>query len=106
MQKDKRRKLDAKLEKCILVGYSDDHNVYKCYNPLTKQARISRDVVFDESVSWYFPSPPTPSNSILISEYEVSEADMPLDEEDIGALEESPISFRLSGPNNRLSWND
>mgnify|MGYP002776887913 CR=1 FL=1 len=34
--KEKRRKLDAKAEKCILVGYSNE------------QVRVSRDVVFDE----------------------------------------------------------
>ena len=56
--KEKRRKLDAKAEKCILVGYSDEEKGYKCYNPRTKQARVSRDVVFDESASWYLP--PTP----------------------------------------------
>ena len=47
--KEKRRKLDAKAEKCILVGYSDEQKGYKCYNPRTKQAHVSRDVVFDES---------------------------------------------------------
>ena len=38
--KEKRRKLDAKAEKCILVGYSDEPKGYKCYNPRTKQARV------------------------------------------------------------------
>ena len=47
--KEKRRKLDAKAEKCILVGYLDEQKGYKCYNPLTKQAHVSRDVVFDDS---------------------------------------------------------
>ena len=51
--KEKWRKLDAKAEKCILVGYSEEQMGYKCYNPPTKQARVSRDVVFDESASWY-----------------------------------------------------
>ena len=37
---EKRRKLDAKAEKCILVGYSDEQKGYNCYNPRTKQARI------------------------------------------------------------------
>ena len=50
---EKRRKLDTKAEKCILVGYSDEQKGYKCYNPRSKQARVSRDVVFDESASWY-----------------------------------------------------
>ena len=51
VRKEKLRKLDAKAEKCILVGYSDKQKGYKCYNPRTKQARVSRDVVFDESAS-------------------------------------------------------
>ena len=104
--KEKRRKLDAKAEKCILVGYSDKQKGYKCYNPRTKQSRISRDVVFDESASWYLPSPPTPDDSISIFDEEVSEAEMPRDEGDIGALEESPISFRISVSNERLSQHD
>ena len=82
MQKDKRRKLDAKLEKCILVGHSDEQNVYKCYNPRNKQARVSHDVVFDESTSWYMPSLPTPDNFIPISKDKVSEAEMSLEVED------------------------
>ena len=56
--KEKRRKLDAKAEKCVLVRYSNEKKGYKCYNPHTKQVRVSRDVVFDESASWYLP--PTP----------------------------------------------
>ena len=64
--KEKRRKLDAKAEKCILVGYSDEQKGYKCYNPRTKEARVSRDVVFDESASWYLPSPPEPQDSALL----------------------------------------
>ena len=93
--KEKRRKLDAKAEKCILVGYSDEQKGYKCYNPCTKQARVSRDVVFDESASWYLP--PTPNVDSNSSSDD--EAEMPPDEPEIGTREESPISFRLSGPN-------
>ena len=52
---------------------------------------------------WYLPSPPTPEDSISSSKDEASEAEMPPDEREIGALEESPISSRLSGPNERLS---
>ena len=48
----------AYAEKCILVGYSDEQKGYKCYNPSTKQACVSRDIVFHESASWYLP--PTP----------------------------------------------
>ena len=31
--KEKRRKLDAKAKKCILVGYSYEQKGYKYYNP-------------------------------------------------------------------------
>ena len=104
--KEKRKKLDAKAEKCTLVGYSDEQKDYKCYNPRTKQACVSRDVVFDESVWWWLSSPQTPEETIPTFEEEVNEAEMPRDEGDIGALEESPISFRLSGLNERLSRGD
>ena len=106
MSKEKRRKLDAKAEKYILVAYSDERKGFKCYHPRTKQAWVSQDVVFDELASWYVPSNLTPNNSIPNFDDEVGEAEMPLDEEEIRALEESLISFRLSGPNERLSGND
>ena len=56
--------------------------------------------MFNES--WYLPPSPTPINSIPDSKDEASEADIPLNEE-ISTLEESLISFRLSGPNEGLS---
>ena len=91
--KEKRRKLDAQAEKYILVGYSDEQKGYKCYNPCTKQARVSLDVVFDEPASGYLP-PTTDLSSNLSSDDEVSEAEMPPDEPEIGTHEESPILFR------------
>ena len=94
-----------KAEKCILVGYSDEQKGYKCYKPRTKQARVSRDVVFDESASWYLPSTPNPDSN-LSSNDEVSKAEMPPNEPEIETREESLISLRLSGPNVRLSRYD
>ena len=32
---------------------STKHKGYKCYNPVTRQVRVSRYVVFDELKSWY-----------------------------------------------------
>ena len=101
--KEKWRKLDTKAEKCIFVGYSDEQKGYKCYEPRTKQDCVSRDVVLDESKSWYVPSPLTPEDSNPSSEDQVSEVEMPPDEREIGALEKSPISFPLSGPNEQLN---
>ncbi|MCO5592346.1 hypothetical protein L7F22_046347 [Adiantum nelumboides] len=46
-------KLDPKAEKCIFVGYSIEQKGYRCYNPSFCELRLSRDVVFDETASWY-----------------------------------------------------
>ena len=48
---EKRKNLDAKSKKCILVGYFEEQKGYKCYNPSSKQVRLSRNVIFDESAS-------------------------------------------------------
>ena len=54
---------------------------YKCYNPQTKEVRVSQDAVFDESASWYqSPTNLTPMDSMPNFEDEVSEVD-PLVEE-------------------------
>ena len=47
------QKLDPKSDKCILVGYSPEQKGYKFFNPFTWKVYVSRDVVFDESTSWY-----------------------------------------------------
>ena len=64
---EKLQKLDPKSEKCILVGYSLEQKGYKCFNPSTRKVRVSWDVVFDESTSWYKPepTPPEPSTNDL-----------------------------------------
>ena len=46
-------KLDPKAKKCVFIGYSLEQMGYMCYNPLSRQLRTSRDVVFDEMSSWY-----------------------------------------------------
>ena len=66
---------------------------------------MSRDVVFDESASWYLPPTPRPDSNPSTDD-EVSEAEMPPDGPEIETREESPISLRLSGPNARLSRYD
>ena len=92
-----------------MIDYSPEQKGYKCYNPRTKQVQVSRDVVFDESASCY--ALPTPSpDSIPITEDEASEPETIWEEEEeeegVGTLEESPTSFRIRGPNERLSRND
>ena len=98
---EKWKKLDAELEKCILDDYSHELKRYKCYNP-RRNLRVSRDVFFDESASWY--SLPNPNDSMPITENEANKAKMVVEKEEIDPSEESLISFRLSGPNEELRW--
>ncbi|MCO5596583.1 hypothetical protein L7F22_050648 [Adiantum nelumboides] len=48
-----RTKLDLKAERCFFIGYSVEQKGYKCYNPVTRQVSMRRDVVFDEMAIWY-----------------------------------------------------
>ena len=46
--KEKRSKLDNRVEKCIFIGYKDSMKGYKLWNLVTKEIVYSRDVVFRE----------------------------------------------------------
>jgi hypothetical protein len=52
---EKRSKLDPKVVRCIFIRYSLEQNKYRCFNPSIRKLQVSRDVVFDEMVSWYPP---------------------------------------------------
>jgi hypothetical protein len=52
---EKRSKLDPKAKKCIFMKYSLKQKGYKCFNFSTRKLQVSRDVVFDEMVTWYPP---------------------------------------------------
>ena len=43
-----RSKLDPKAKKCVFIEYSLEQKWYQCYNPFTREIRVSRDVVFEE----------------------------------------------------------
>ncbi|TXG53600.1 hypothetical protein EZV62_018856 [Acer yangbiense] len=48
----KRIKLDEKSLKCVLLGVSEELNVYRLYDPVSRKIIVSRDVVFEEDRSW------------------------------------------------------
>ncbi|GAU30667.1 hypothetical protein TSUD_31390 [Trifolium subterraneum] len=48
----KRKKLDSKSQKCVLLGVSEESKAYKLYDPISKKIIISRDVIFEESKGW------------------------------------------------------
>lgn len=50
--KDQRRKLDVNAERMFLIGYGTDVKGYRLYCPKDKKFHYSRDVVFDEKLSY------------------------------------------------------
>ena len=46
-------KLESKIKKCILVGYSKETKGYRCYEPSTQKTHISGDVIFQERRFWH-----------------------------------------------------
>ncbi|PRQ17740.1 putative RNA-directed DNA polymerase [Rosa chinensis] len=48
----KRKKLDNKSYKCVLLGVSEESKAYRLYDPISERIVVSRDVVFEEDESW------------------------------------------------------
>ncbi|KAL6327017.1 hypothetical protein AAG906_013184 [Vitis piasezkii] len=46
-------KMDKKAVRCVLVGYDSQRKGWRCYDPTTGKCYTSRNVVFDESSSWW-----------------------------------------------------
>jgi hypothetical protein len=49
----KKSKLNPKAKKCIFIRYSLKQKGYRCFSLSILKLQVSRDVVFDEMVSWY-----------------------------------------------------
>ena len=69
---------------------------YKCFNPSARKVCISRDVVFDESASWY-ELEPTPREPYPV-DLNVANQDIEGKDQLRHMFEESPITTKLSEP--------
>ncbi|KAJ4812770.1 polyprotein [Rhynchospora pubera] len=47
-----RKKLDDRSKKMVFIGYAENSKGYKCFDPIAKKMVVSRDVEFEEDVSW------------------------------------------------------
>ncbi|GJT27321.1 retrovirus-related pol polyprotein from transposon TNT 1-94 [Tanacetum coccineum] len=47
-----RTKLDARSHKCVFLDVSQESKAYCLYDPSSKRIVISRDMIFDEDVTW------------------------------------------------------
>jgi hypothetical protein len=89
----RRSKLDPKAKKCIFIGYSFKQKEYRCFNPSTQKLQVSRDVVFDEMVSWY---PPLK----IVEDGEAKNGDIPSKVEQESQLISGPQECSINGSNN------
>jgi len=92
---EKRSKLDPKAKKCVFIGYSLEQKGYRCFNPSIRKLQVSKDVMFDEMVSWYSPLK-------VIKDGEARNGDVSSNVEQesqlISGPQESPISGSSSTP--------
>ena len=50
---EKRKKLDKTARKCMYIGYTYTPNHYRLYDPEKKVVFTARDIIFEESKSYY-----------------------------------------------------
>jgi len=89
---EKRSKLVPKAEKCVFIGYSLKQKGYRCFNPSTRKLQMSRNVVFDEMVSWY---PPLK----ITEDGKARNGDVPSNVEQESQLISGPQKSLISGSN-------
>ncbi|KAG8502260.1 hypothetical protein CXB51_002212 [Gossypium anomalum] len=83
----KREKLAKKAQPIILVGYSSINKGYRILDPSTNKVSVSRDVVFDEKVSWNWDKnePETATEDLVTNQTEADQngPEMDIDDEPV-----------------------
>lgn len=52
VEKQFRKKLDAKTKKMLLVGYQTESSNYRLYDPTIKYVLVSQNIIFNETPSY------------------------------------------------------
>lgn len=48
----RRKKLDDKSFKCVMLGMSEESKAYRLYDPVAERIVVCRDVIFEEDERW------------------------------------------------------
>ena len=64
-------KLTPRSKPCTFIGYSLEHNAFRCYEPQTKKVFISRHVIFEESVFPFQNNPTMQTTPINIHHWNI-----------------------------------
>jgi hypothetical protein len=93
---EKTSKLDPKVEKCIFIGYSLKQKGCRCFNSSIRKLQVSRDVVFNEMVSWYSPLK-------ITKDGKARNVDVSSNVEQKSQLISGPQEFSINGSNS-IPW--
>jgi len=96
-----KNKLDNHGETCIFVGYADDHagNVYRMFNPQTKQIWVTRDIRWIKSsptLEMKTPVETVPTMETVPDEYDDNEGIAPSDHGTPAVVNNAPTATAIN----------
>ncbi|KAL4559623.1 hypothetical protein LXL04_031766 [Taraxacum kok-saghyz] len=82
-------KMEKKAVRCIFVGYDQEKKGWKCCDPTSGKCYVSKNVVFDETSSWWSPDYKAPPDSQNLTEnLENSRVRLNLNNDEVGTDED------------------